>query len=155
MTRRPMTALFLALLAASCTASCGAETYPPSSGVSLTQRIGPEGGTFVVAGARVTFPAGALAVATSITITATEEPPPSGFTALSKVFRCEPGGIELAREVTIEMPFDEADDDGEPARMYWSTGSGATFEAIAAERRGSTMITTVKRWSGGFVGLPP
>ena len=123
---------------------------PAQSGNSVTQPIGPDGGKIVVGGATVTIPKGALADTKQITISATEDKPPAGFTAVSKVFRCEPSGTEFTADVTMEMPFT---DDGKPVKMFWSTGSDPTFKDIGGTPTANkTMIATVKHFSAGFVG---
>jgi hypothetical protein len=124
-----------------------------AAGNSVSQAVGPEGGTIVVGGAKVTIPAGALPGTAQITITETNDQPPSGFTAVSKVFRCEPSGTEFAADVTMEMPFT---DDGKPVKMFWSTGSDPTFKDIGGTpTNNKTMIATVRHFSAGFVGRQP
>ena len=126
------------------------ETNTSSSPRSVTQPVGPEGGTILVGGATVTIPKGALTETKQITITETDEKPPAGFTAVSKIFRCEPSGTDFAADVTMQMPFT---DDGQPVKMFWSTGSDPTFKDIGgASTDGRTMTATVKHFSAGFVG---
>ena len=122
-----------------------------SSAKSVTQPVGPEGGTILVGGATVTIPKGALGDTKQITITETDEKPPAGFTAVSKIFRCEPSGTDFAADVTMQMPFTG---DGKPVKMFWSTGSDPTFKDIGgtASADGKTMTATVKHFSAGFVG---
>jgi hypothetical protein len=150
-----LAALFAVALLPLAACSDSESTTPgtTSGGNSVTQPIGPEGGTIVVGGATVTIPKGALADTKQITISATDEKPPAGFTAVSKVFRCEPSGTEFAADVTMEMPFT---DDGKPVKMFWSTGSDPTFKDIGgSSANGKTMIATVKHFSAGFVGRQP
>ena len=136
------------LLSAACSDSETASS--PAGSRSVTQSVGPDGATIVVAGATVTIPKGALAETKQITITETDEKPPAGFTAVSKIFRCEPSGTDFAADVTMQMPFS---DDGKPVRMFWSTGSDPTFKDIGgASTDGKTMTATVKHFSAGFVG---
>lgn len=150
-----MRSVVIALLATSfLSTSCGdseTTTTPSSSSPkSVTQPVGPEGGTILVGGATVTIPKGALADTKQITITETDDKPPSGFVAVSKIFRCEPSGTDFAVGVTMEMPFT---DDGKPVKMFWSTGSDPTFKDVGGtSANGKTMIATVKHFSAGFVG---
>ena len=59
-----------------------------------------------VGGAVVTFPKGAVATSTMITISVDESAAvPAGFVALSKLFKCEPSGTEFAQPVEMRMPF--------------------------------------------------
>ena len=146
-----LAAVFALVASAVSAASACSDSDPPTSNPkSVTQPVGPEGGTILVGGATVTIPKGALADTKQITITETDEKPPAGFTAVSKIFRCEPSGTDFAADVTMQMPFS---DDGKPVRMFWSTGSDPTFKDIGgASTDGKTMTATVKHFSAGFVG---
>jgi hypothetical protein len=116
---------------------------------SVTQMVGAEGGVIQVGGATVTFPAGAVPTATSITISALDDAPPDGFVALSKVFRCAPAGLDFSKPVTMAMPFTP---DGGAATLFWSTGSDPAFKDIGGVPQGNTMTTTIQHFSSGFVG---
>jgi hypothetical protein len=143
-----LAALLLAVVAA---CSDSESTTPgTATGNSVTQDVGPEGGTIVVGGATVTIPKGALTETKKIMIAATDEAPPAGFTAVSKVFRCGPTGTTFAEGVTMEMPFT---DDGKPVKMFWTAGSETEFKDIGGtSTNGKTIVATVKHFSGGFVG---
>lgn len=142
-----ITVLPLVLLLVACPDSA---PTTPTGPTSVTQPVGPEGGTILVRGATVTIPKDALAETKQITITETDEEPPAGFTAVSKIFRCEPSGTDFAADVTMRMPFT---DDGHPVKMFWSTGSDPTFKDIGgASTDGRTVTATVKSFSAGFVG---
>lgn len=130
-------------------ASCSATATNIGGESTITQEVGPEGGTIVVRGATVTFPAGALADRKMITIRATENAPPAGYVALSRIFECGPTGTEFAQPVTMKMPFE---DDGQPATMFWSAGADPTFKDLGGEKEGGTMTATVRHFSSGFVG---
>lgn len=133
------------------TFGCGSQnTAEPIDNV--TKSIGPEGGTIEVGGAVVTFPKGALAAATTITIAAQDGAAvPSGFVALSKLFKCEPSGTDFAQPVEMRMPFV---DDGQGGRLFWSTGADPTFKDLGGRVEGTTMVATVQHFSSGFVGRP-
>ena len=76
----------------SCSSSSSPHPATPTAGV-VTQSIGPEGGTIEVGGAVVTFPNGAVATSTTVTISVQgTTTPPEGFVALSKLFESEPSG---------------------------------------------------------------
>ena len=136
-------ALFLGIAAASCSSTSSSSTG------AVTKTIGPEGGTIDVDGATVTFPVNALAAATSITITPTSESPPAGYTALSRVYRCEPSGTTFAQKVTMAMTF-QGDPTG--ATMFWSSGADPTFKDVGGTAAGSVMTAQVAHFSAGFVG---
>lgn len=127
-----------------------AETAKPGAlPGSITQTIGPEGGKILLNGATVTFPPGAVATPTAITISATDEAPPAGFIALSKVFECGPTGLSFPEKVTMEMTF--SPDDG-AATMFWSSGADPAFTDVGGALAGSTMSASVAHFSKGFVG---
>jgi ZU5 domain-containing protein len=119
------------------------------SEVTVTEFIGPEGGKIEIAGATITFPKGALSERKEITITATADPPPAGFVALSRIFECGPTGTDFAQGVTMQMPFTP---DGKPATMFWSAGGDPTFNDVGGRVEGGTMIAEVKHFSKGFAG---
>jgi len=131
---------------------CCSSSSSPASGGAVTKTIGPEGGTIVVDGATVTFPANALASATSITITPTNEAPPAGITALSRIYRCEPAGTTFAQNVTMAMKF-EGDATG--ATMFWSTGTETTFRDVGGTAENGVMTAQVAHFSAGLVGKKP
>jgi hypothetical protein len=117
---------------------------------NVTKPIGPEGGIIEVGGAVVTFPKGALATTTTITVAAQGgSAVPEGFVALSKVFKCEPSGTDFAQPVEMRMPFT---DDGQGGTLFWSTGSDPTFKDLGGKVEGTTMVATIQHFSSGFVG---
>lgn len=128
------------------TGAAGATSAPSS----VTQTIGPAGGTIEVGGATVSFPAGSVAQDTSITIKATDEAPPAGFVALSKVFECGPSGLSFSAPVIMTMPFT---DDGKGAHMFWSSGADPAFKQLDdGGLDGARMKAGVLHFSKGFVG---
>jgi len=130
-------------------AGAGAGGSAGSGPSSVKQTVGPDGGVITVGGATVTFPAGALAAATEITITATDEAAPDGFVALSKVFKCEPSPLDFPMPVTMAMPFSP---DGQPATVFWSSGADPAFKDVGGTATGAIMTAGVKHFSRGFVG---
>ena len=145
--RAVASAASIVLLALGCSSTAASEGA--SSG-AVTKTIGPEGGTIVVEGATVTFPANALVTATAITITPSDDPPPAGYVALSRVIRCAPSGTTFATPVTMAMTFD-----GDPtgATMFWSSGEDPSFKDVGGSASGSVMSAGVLHFSSGFVGL--
>lgn len=141
--------VFVALTAlASCSSS--SSSSPTPAGDTVTQAIGPEGGTIQVGGAVVTFPKGAVAAPTTVTISAQDTTtPPAGFVALSKLFTCEPSGTDFAQPVEMRMPFV---DDGKGASLRWSSGSDPSFKDLGGKVEGNVMVATVQHFSAGFVG---
>lgn len=148
---RPLLLAAALVMTAAGTLSCSSSsTAEPIDNV--TKPIGPEGGTIEVGGAVVTFPKGALATTTTITIAAQDGAAvPAGFVALSKLFKCEPSGTDFAQPVEMRMPFT---DDGKGAALFWSTGADPTFKDLGGRIEGATMVATVQHFSSGFVGRP-
>jgi hypothetical protein len=148
-------ASMIALCASSCSSSTA--STPSPSGASdaasndVQKAIGPEGGTIEVGGAVVTFPVGAVSQSTMITISV-QDPAmiPAGFTALSRLFKCEPAGTTFAKPVEMRMPF--TDDGKGSASLFWSTGADPTFMNLGGTIEGTTMVATVQHFSAGFVG---
>ena len=139
----------LAVVLCSCSSSSSPATTTPATG-AVTQPIGPEGGKIEVGGAVVTFPTGAVAAATTVTISVQDTTtPPEGFVALSKLFTCEPSGTEFAQPVEMRMPFV---DDGSGGSLFWSSGSDPSFKDLGGKIDGNVMVATVRHFSSGFVG---
>jgi hypothetical protein len=124
----------------------------PEPKTTVTQTVGPDGGTIELDGATVTFPAGALAADTEVTIAATDESPPSGHTALSRIYACEPSGLDFDPKVVMAMAFE---DDGTAPTMFWSSGSDPAFADVGGSASGGVMTASVAHFSRGFVGHAP
>jgi hypothetical protein len=115
--------------------SCSSDPTPAPVGTSgaggapasVMKTVGPEGEVIEVEGAKVTIPKGALASSVAITITASSDPAPAGFVALSRIFKCEPSGTDFAEPVTMQMPFT---DDGKPKTMFWTSGGNPSFNDV-------------------------
>jgi hypothetical protein len=136
-------------------AGCSDEDTQPEEAEQLpttvTQTIDEGGGTITLAGATVIFPTGALDAAESITITATEEAAPEGFVALSRVYRCEPSGLDFDPSVVMAMEFEA---DGITPSMFWSSGEDPAFQDVGGVVEASVLSAPVAHFSRGFVGHP-
>jgi hypothetical protein len=146
---------FLGLVLLSSAGCSGDDEPAPGSGqatplpAKVTQTIGPEGGTIRLDGAVVTFPPGAVASPTAITIAATDEAPPAGFVARSRIYECGPSGLSFPEKVTMTMEFSP---DGQPVTMFWSSGEDPSFKEVGGAPSGSTLSASVAHFSKGFVG---
>ena len=136
------------VLVTACSSSTADPPATTSAGV-VAKPIGPEGGTIEVGGAVVTFPKGAVAASTNITISVVENGVPEGYVALSKVFKCEPVGTDFAQPVEMRMPFT---DDGKGGSLFWQSGNAPAFKNLGGRVEGNVMVATVLHFSGGFVG---
>jgi len=152
----PLASVVVALLASGCSSSTATPAPSGTSGTSGTsatdvqKAIGPDGGTIEVGGAVVTFPKGAVAQTTMITISVQPASAvPAGFVALSSLFKCEPAGTEFLMPVEMRMPFT---DDGKGGTLFWSTGADPTFKDLGGHAEGNIMVATVQHFSAGFVG---
>ena len=145
-----MRTLWVSLFVAVGIALGGCSSNSDDAPTVATKTIGPEGGTIEVAGATVTFPAGALVLEREITVSSGKANPPDGYIALSPVFRCEPSGIDFAQPVTMQMPF--TDDGKGAATMFWSSGAQPAFKDLGGTVQGTTMIANVEHFSEGFIG---
>jgi hypothetical protein len=150
--------LVAVVLSASSSLSCSSDDSSSSSSSassssgttagSVTKTVGPDGAEILVDGATVTIPKGALTTNVEITISASSDPAPAGFEALSKVFKCGPSGTNFAQPVVMKMPFT---DDGKPSTMFWSTNESPEFKDVGGEKVNGTMTATVLHFSSGFV----
>lgn len=114
-------------------------TQPLVTGMSVTRMIGPAGGTIAIAaaGIKVTFPAGAIAAAVPITVTA-----PAGHAV---AYSFGPHGLRFRRAVTVEVNLKRTlAESSRPVQelleaAYYDDGLGmlaATGVALASEYRG-------------------
>jgi hypothetical protein len=144
-----LSAIVMSLAVASCSSSADSPAKTTPSPAAVTQPIGPEGGKIEVGGAVVTFPKGAVATSTTITISADQEAVPDGFIALSKRFKCAPTGTDFAVPVEMRMPFV---DDGKGGSLFWQSGADPAFKDLGGRIEGTTMVATIMHFSEGFVG---
>lgn len=140
-----------ALGASACGSDGSSSTKVAGTSVEVSQQtIDAEGGSMHVGGAVITFPKGAVATATKVTITVEDgSKVPAGYVALSRLFTCKPSGTDFAVPVEMKMPFV---DDGQGGTLFWSTGEDPTFKDLGGRVEGTTMIATVQHFSAGFVG---
>jgi hypothetical protein len=129
--------------------SACSSTAPASGSSAVTKTIGPEGGQIVVEGATITFPPNALAAATAITITPTDDPAPEGYMAISRIYRCEPSGTTFAQKVSMAITFSG---DATGATVFWSAGADPAFKDVGGTVSGSVITAGVGHFSSGFAG---
>jgi len=129
--------------------SACSSTAPAGGSPAVTKTIGPEGGQIVVEGATITFPANALATATQITITPTDDPAPAGYLAISRIYRCEPSGTTFAQKVSMAM---SVSGDTTGATVFWSAGADPAFKDVGGTVSGSVITAGVSHFSSGFAG---
>lgn len=86
--------------------------------------IGTEGGTIEGEGIALDVPAGALARATTIKISATDSPLGEAYVALSPVFRFEPDGLQFAMPVAVRIDAAGADS----GVVLWTGQQSPAFE---------------------------
>lgn len=125
-------------------ASCSEEPLDATSA-----RIGPAGGTLTHKGVTLEVPPGALASETTLTITATRDQAPAGYTASSPVYRFDPAGLVFARKVTVTFGLDGS---AAGLSIFWSRiGSGGldNLGGVVADRR---ISASVQHFSTGFAG---
>lgn len=97
----------------------------PPTRPHVSASVGPEGGRVELGDdVSLQIPAGALEVATTITVTQSDEAPPTGLDARSPVYRFEPEGLRFAQPVTVSVKTQ-----GDPATqaLYWSADPGFLF----------------------------
>jgi hypothetical protein len=146
-------AIFLGMAAfAAASLSCSSSSNSSSNGDSVTQDVGPEGATVTVGGATVTFPAGALVLKRTVTISIADSAAPDGFVILSKRVKCEPTGIDFAHPITMQIPFTD-DNSGKTPTIFWSSAFQAGFTDVGGTKNGDgTISANVEHFSEGFAG---
>jgi hypothetical protein len=125
----------------------------PPTGSSATATIDATGGEVRLGDLVLSIPAGAVAVATPITIRIDADPgltPPTGFRTLSPMYRFEPDGLTFAAPVRIDLPFSG---NGELATIFWTQpGSASTYSALPTTTLDFHARTEITHFSAGFVG---
>lgn len=140
-------AVVLAVLAGACGGGGAGGTTP-----SDPARIGPAGGTVTTAsGVRLTVPAGALSVDTTLTVVASGTNGPSGH----PIFTFGPAGTTFAVPITVRLPRPASLQAGAAAALYWTRpGSATAYDALAASVAADGVTAQVDHFSNGFVGAP-
>lgn len=126
---------------------CGSDETSPAPATAASSRIGPAGGVVSVNGVTLTIPPGALDAETDIGIES-GAPAPSGYTALSPVFRFTPDGLVFKKPANVAIDFQGGS--GSPT-VFWSAASGPV-EKLATTVEGSRAKADVVHFSTGFVG---
>lgn len=120
------------------------------SGASKTKKIDSAGGTLQLGDAVLTVPAGALTKSTTITVTESKTPTPTGYTAYSPLYVFEPDGTMFQKPVTVELPYK-----GEQklATLFWSRPKtdGTGWERLGGVPDGDKVHAEVMHFSSGFI----
>jgi hypothetical protein len=120
-----------------------------ADGGTVSDTIGPAGGTVTIAGAELSIPAGALAEDVSITITETAEEAPAGFLGSSAIYQFEPDGLVFAQPAAARIDFTG---DGSELDLIWSTADGGGYQAMGGAVDGTTVSADITHFSRGFAG---
>lgn len=105
--------------------ACQAGVCSASSGTGV---VGDEGGVVTARdGAKVDLPPGAVDGSLQITISPTQEAPPTGVAAVSPVYTFGPSGTIFSSPVTVTLPLPDGVSDGS---VYWERLDGSGFDAI-------------------------
>ena len=93
-------------------------------------------------GARIEIPAGAITESTTASVAEVE--PPISFVPVGRVFDFSVGDVELARPVTIHIPFELGPDDdiSQVQALHWNE-TQAIWEPVAGTVDSSTMTVAV------------
>ena len=120
---------------------------------AVTSTVGLQGGTVTMpaGGPALTIPFGALPANTTITITTTDDAPPSGIGAVGPVFEFEPDGLVFAKPVTVSLPMPAGVTSGQ---VYWSQLEGPGFDAIGGTIANGRISTQTVHFSLAVVGSP-
>lgn len=121
----------------------------PPAGSSVTQPIGPEGGSLAIGSFLLEVPESALVDETEITVTVTADVVPGAFTGFSPIFRFEPAGLVFERPVTVTLPFSG---DSDIASVFWTASSGAGYVALPTRVEAGHAVVEATHFSRAFVG---
>jgi ZU5 domain len=118
--------------------------------VTATQTVGASGGAVAATGVVLTIPAGALAADTTISVAATHQQAPQGYTALSPIFAFEPTGTTFLSPVTLEIKLATPTS---AATIFWANASGG-YDALPTTLTADGVAASITRLDDGFAGLP-
>jgi hypothetical protein len=138
----------LSLLAAGCgnSAKYGPDDIAPDGSAGIAS-VGPQGGTFTLAGVAIDVPRGAVDHELSISVTR-DRRSPDGFVINGFVYRFAPAGHHFAAPITISFPTGVT---GES--VFWTVeGQEDRFEKRDTTIERGTAIARVSHFSRGFVG---
>jgi hypothetical protein len=119
------------------------------TGHSMSQLVGPQGGTIVFEALTLTFPPGALAKDEMIGVTSSPNPPPAGYVTLSPIYDFIPNGLTFMTPATLAIGFT-----GDPATaglFYTDPASLADFTELDDTVSGQVASALVQHFSGGGV----
>ena len=132
-----------------CTETVSLPSAVPAIGASASLVVGPAGGSVRIDDLTVTFPAGALATPTSVTVTV-EAPTRTGrLSAFSPVVRFEPANLALAVPAEIRLPFRG---DAALANAFLANAAGEAFAARATRVEGDVAVFETTSMRSSFVG---
>jgi hypothetical protein len=112
--------------------------------------IGPAGGTLTAGDVTLTFPPGALAGNTTITVAASTAQVPPGYTALTAVLTLGPAGTTLHMPATLELTLASPPSN---AAIFLSNGSGG-FDALPTTTTASSITASISHLGDCFGGTP-
>jgi hypothetical protein len=115
--------------------------------MTVTQTVGPSGGTVTAPGAVLTIPQGALPSGTTISVQPNAGTIPPGYTALTPLFDFGPDGTALQKPATVSFTLSSA---GTSPTVYWTNGSGG-YDALATNATATTASASVTTLGTGFV----
>jgi hypothetical protein len=110
--------------------------------------IGAAGGSLSAGDVTVTVPPGALGADTIISVVATSDPPPPGFTALSPIYHFSPDGLVFKAAVTVRIAFTGPPDG---VGLAWSSATRDGFDTIDGTVAGGALTAQITHFSRGFV----
>lgn len=131
--------------------ACGKKKHKPAEPVTVTQTVGPSGGTVTTPdGASIDIPAGALDSNTQISITETHAAPPGVTNALSDAYVFAPEGIVFAHPVHLTLPLPSSVSAGS---VFWSRLGAAGFDNLGGAVATGKVTADIVHFSIGYVGV--
>jgi formylglycine-generating enzyme required for sulfatase activity len=133
------------LLAAS---ACSSHTSEGATPDAITETVTDRGATLVIDDVMLEIPPGALSTPQVVTITRTNDPAPSGYDAVTSLYRFEPDGLVFAipAKLIITVPSTAAN-----ASVIWLQAPD-TYEPLATTTTAARARADILHFSGGFLG---
>jgi hypothetical protein len=124
-------------------AGCLRTTPESMDAAVIDSNVGPQGGSIETSGARLDFPADALAAPQHITLEQIDFAAPAGRRAAGPAWRAGPGGLQFQRAVMLTVPLTH----GSQTLAMASFSDDGALEVLPASRVGDTAVAFVWHFS--------
>jgi len=136
--------------------ACSSDEKPSGSRLTVTQVIGPKGGTVELTdGGKLEIPKGALATETRFTITeiADPKPLPSNLESAGKTYAFEPFDVVLAIPAKVSTPFEGDAAEVRPVKL--DDDKDETWQTVVDSFRFNNVVSVTSLTLGIFQAVRP